>query len=414
MATQPIGARISTIQNLLKDLYLPPVVEQLQNDIYFLSQIEKVTDFQIVGNQVVVPLHTARTGGIGSRGELIVLPDPGNQSWAKALFDLSYHYGRGQVSGVAMAKTKNEAGSFLEVLKSEMDFIRNDLKKDMARQVWGPSDGNTGGNGRIAQCGTTSSSTTVVLNSAEPLRKGHIYQNMVIDIGTSADADAVAAGRTVQSVNVSGPSIVISGAAVTTSTSHFISRAGNAIDSSAGYEMTGLQDLVATTNNTVGGINSSTAGNEYWRPIRDTAGGALTIDNMQKIWNQVVLSGGGPPELILTTYGLQRAYFNLLQAQVRYLNPMELKSGYTALDFNNRPLVADPDAKFGSIFFLVLGQFKNFTNRDWGFLDDDGDVLKWVRDYDAWEFVLAMYNQIGINRRNNQAVMSGLTDSTGF
>src|SRR5438093_777375 len=144
------GAVISTVSALLKDVYLPPVIEQLNNDVYLLSRIQKVSDAEIVGNQIVVPLHTGRSGAIGSRAELGALPASGNQVFARAVYDLAYHYGRIQVSGVAMAKTKSNIGSFLDVLKAEMDGIRTDLKKDQARQVWGASDGNTAGNGRIA------------------------------------------------------------------------------------------------------------------------------------------------------------------------------------------------------------------------------------------------------------------------
>ena len=211
------GAVISTIQALLKDVYLPPVVEQLNNADVLLSRIERVTDPMQIGNQLVTPLHTTRTGGIGSRGELAALPTSGNQGFARAVWTLTHHYGRLQVSGVAMAQSKNNVGSFLEVLKAEMDGLKNDLRRDLARQVWGPSDGNTGGNARIAQCGTTTASTTVVLNSAEALRKGHIYPGMVVDIGTAASPTSLASAVTVQSVNVAGPSFVISGSAITTS-----------------------------------------------------------------------------------------------------------------------------------------------------------------------------------------------------
>lgn len=413
------GAIISTVQSLLKDVYLPPIVEQLNNDVFLLSRIEKLTDFELVGNQVVVPLHKGRTGAIGSRLELEALPPAGNQVFARATYDLAYHYGRIQVSGVAQAKTKSSAGSFADVLKLEMDGIRADLKRDQARQVWGASDGNTGGNGKIATCGTTTASTTVVLNTAEALRKGHLYVGMVVDVGTAASPRSLVDGVTtpanglISAVNVATPSITI-GLAITTTTANFVSRAGNAVSATAGKELTGLQTLVSTGNATVGGIDDSTAGNEYWKNIRDATGGALALDKMLQVWNQCTLSGESPPSVVLTTYGLQRAYFNLLQPLVRYVEPMQIKSGYNALDFQNKPLVADLDAKFGNIYFLREDHFKNFVNEEWHWLADDGNILKWVIGYDAWEAAIAKYNQIGTDRRNVHAVMSGLTDANGF
>lgn len=402
------GAIISTVQALLKDVYLPPIIEQLNNTVLLLSRIENVTDAELVGNQVVVPLHKGRTGAIGSRAELGALPTSGNQVFARAVYDLTYHYGRIQVSGVAMAKTKSNAGAFADVLKLEMDGIKNDLRKDIARQVWGASDGNTAGNGRIATCGVTTATNVVVLNTDEALRKGHLYVGQRVDIGTAGSPTSLINGEAITAVSVTNKTITVT-TSITTTTSNFVCRAGN-----AGNELNGLQSIVSTAVNTFGGIDASLAGNEYWDNLRDTAGGALSLDNLNKMWNRCVLADGDGPSILLTTYGIQRAYFNLLQAQVRYVQPLEIKSGYSSLEYMNKPLVADIDAKFGNIYFLEESHIKNYNNKDWDWLSEDGDVLKWVIGFDAWEAALAKYFQLGVDRRNVHGVMSGLTDATGF
>ena len=406
------GAVLSTIQALLKDVYLPPVVEQLNNADVLLSRIERVTDPMQIGNQLVTPLHTTRTGGIGARAELAALPTSGNQGFARAVWTLTHHYGRLQVSGVAMAQSKSNIGSFLEVLKAEMDGLKNDLRRDLARQVWGPSDGNTGGNGRIAQCGTTTASTTVVLNSAEALRKGHIYPGMVVDIGTAASPTSLASAVTVQSVSIAGPSIVISGSAITTSTADFICRSGN-----AGNELTSLQDLVATSNKVIGGIDDSVGANSYWLPITQTSVGSLTLDAMNQMANQLAIAGANT-SLLLTSFGVRRAYFNLLQSQVRYTEPLKLESGYTGLSFagpfGDLPLVADRDAKFGNLYFLDEQYIKNLQNEDWHWLQEDGHILKWVIGFDAWEAAIVRRFQLACTRRDVQGVMAGITDANGY
>jgi hypothetical protein len=401
-------AALSTVSNILKDMYLPPVVEQLNNEVLLLQILES-RSAELFGNQAVVPLHSGRTGGIGARGEDEDLPSAGAQIYNRAVFDLKYLYGRVRVTGPSMAKTRSEVGAFLEVLKGELDGIRADLKKDLARQFYGNGDG------KLAQCGTTTASTTVVLASAEPLRKGQIYVGAKIIIGTVADVDAVTAGsnaaREVTSVSVAGPSIVIDGAAVTTSSSHFVFRHGSVVDSAC-RETSGLQQIIATSATAFGGI-TPTGANSFWDNLRDTTGGALAVDNMMKAWNQVRIAGGDVTHMI-TSYGLQRAYFNLLQGQVRYVEPLRIKGGFESLEFMSKPLVADLDAPFGNIYFIDTKWLKVFSNRDWHFLDKDGDTLKWVPDRDAWQAVLARYLNLGASRRNTLMVMSGLTDTTGF
>ena len=398
------GATLTTLSSILKDYYLPPVTEQLNNEVLLLQRLEK-RDQELFGNQAIVPLHTGRSGGIGARPESGALPTPGAQQYARAVFDLKYLYGRVRVSGPSMAKTASEAGAFLQSLKSELDGIRNDLRKDVSRQVYGD------GTAIIASTAVTSASTTVTLQSDEPLRHGFLYVGMVIDIGTSANPTADSAGRTITAVSVAGPSITVD-AAVTTAAGDKIFRQGAAGASSAVYEITGgLQAAVSTAANTYGGINASTS--TYWDNYRNTTGGALALDTMMQAYNQQRVAGGNLTAII-TSFGLQRAFFNLLQSKVQYVTPTKLSGGFQSLDFQGMPLIADIDAPFGKMYFLDESTLKVFSNRDWHFLDEDGNVLKWNNGFDEWEAVLARYMNIGATRRNNQLVVSGLTDTTGI
>src|SRR6266576_1795242 len=164
-------ATLTTLANILKELYLPPVVDQLNNQVLILQRLEPRSQ-ELVGNEAVVPLHTSRSGGIGSRAENAALPGSGSQAFAKAVFDLKYHYGSISVTGVAMAKTANTAGAFLKALQAELDGIRRDLTLDVGRQAYGD------GSGKIATCGVTTTSTTIVLASAEAIRKDSLYIGM--------------------------------------------------------------------------------------------------------------------------------------------------------------------------------------------------------------------------------------------
>src|SRR5687767_14574321 len=123
-----VGTALSEVSAILKDMYLPPVIEQLNNEVLLLSRLES-RDQELFGNQAVVPLHTGRSGGIGARGEGIALPDADKQRYAKAVYDIKFLYGRVQVTGPSMAKTASERGAFLRILQGELDGIRADLKK---------------------------------------------------------------------------------------------------------------------------------------------------------------------------------------------------------------------------------------------------------------------------------------------
>jgi len=167
---------------------------------------------------------------------------------------------------------------------------------------------------------------------------------------------------------------------------------------------------------TVGGIDGTAAGNSWWDNLRMTNGGTprvLSLTLLNQAFNQVRVKGGDV-SLMVSSFGQQRALFELLQAQVRYTDPTNLKGGFTALDYQGRPFVGDVDHPFGRINVLTEKHLRVFSNRDWHFLDEDGDVLKWKPGFDAYEAVLARYINLGVARRNVQLVLGDLTDTTGF
>jgi len=409
------GATLSTLSNILKEYYLGPVAEQLNNEVLLLSRLESRSE-DLVGKYAYVPLHKTRSGGIGARAESGALPTAGKQGYDKAKYDLKYLYGTVQVTGPSVAKTKNEAGSFLQVLKSELDGLRNDLRRDLARQVYGD------GTAQIAQCGTTTSATTVVLNSAggkEAIRKGHLYVGMLVDIGTTADVNTIsgASPREITAVDYTNATITISGAAVTTTSSHYVTRAGATNDGlasangSRSYEIDGLQRIISTSATYFGEIDTA---NEAWwdnqrMAIADTTNGRLTLEDLQKGLNLVRLQGTMPTAMI-TSLGIQREFYMLLEDQVRYVEPnsMDYSAGFKTLSYNGMPVIADIDAPYGRIHIVDESTLKVFSDQDWHFLDMDGSTLRQVQGYDVFEAVMARYMNLGATRRNNQIVLTGV------
>jgi hypothetical protein len=406
-----VGASVaSTLSGVLKDVYLGSVVEQLNNEVLIPQLIGRESqDFS--GNQVVLSVHKQRSAGVFARGENVAFGNPGAQLYAKPVFDIKSLYGRLRITGLGKVKTATSAGSFIRVLEGEVNGLRNDLKMDLARQLYGD------GTARISS-GSAAASTTISIrpiaggatDTDEPLRKGEIYIGMIIDIGTLADPVVVASARDVTDVNVAAKTITISGANVTVTTgTHFIFRSGNAVASSVSYEIDGLQRVMPTAANTFGGIDASAAGNSWWDNLRINAAGALTLDLMTQAFNTSAVAGGQVDSMV-STFGIQRALFNLLQPQVRYMDSQNIKGGFKALDYMGKAFFADRQAPFGKVFFLDKRFINMYDTGDWDWLDEDGNILKWVVGFDAWEAVLAKYCNLGASRRNTQLLLYGLTD----
>ena len=466
-----MATNLSTLSNILKEYYLGPVTEQLNNEVLLLSRLESKSE-DLVGRRAYVPLHYGRSAGVGARAEAAALPTAGNQQYEKAVYDLKYLYGRIEVTGPSMAKTKNEAGAFLQALKSELDGIRNDLRKDLARQVYGKGDA------RITSASAVTGTGGVTWTGQnEVVRKGQVYPGMIVYVnavtgsttpaytgagiaagpnwgGTSPDTkafrissvDIVAGTFTFEAAPTSGGA---SGSATSFAAGDFITRAGvssyapvetptgsNPGTNALSDEVDGLQRIVADTATAFGGIDAALTGKSWWDNQRVALGSTtdqrqnntdpkgitgaistgtdgyqnLTFSAVQQGLNQARIAGGMPSSIV-TSFGVQREFYSLFTTQVQYIDPktLDYAQGFKTLSYNGMPVIADIEAPYGKMYILDESTLKVYSDQDWHFLDADGLTLRQVTGYDKFEAVMARYMNLGATRRNNQVVLTGIT-----
>jgi hypothetical protein len=458
-----LATNLSTLSNILKEYYLGPVAEQLNNEVLLLSRLESKTE-DLVGRRAYVPLHWGRSGGVGARAESAALPSAGNQQYEKAVYDLKYLYGRVEVTGPSMAKTKNEAGAFLQALKSELDGIRNDLRKDLARQVYG--DGTAKIATATAVTGTSGSTMTV---GSEVVRKGQVYPGMVVNVyssgGTAYTAASGQAGGpawptvdvlnttkafVISAVDITAGTVTLNVPSATFAIGDYLVRAGVAsyaantndalnIPATAGTyslsdEVDGLQRIVSDSATAFGGITPT--GSAFWWDNQRIALGSVTdqrqnsadpkgitgavssgTDGYQNLTFGAVQQGlnkariaGGMPSSIVTSFGVQREFYTLFTTQVQYIDPktLDYAQGFKTLSYNGMPVIADIEAPYGKMYILDESTLKVYSDQDWHFLDADGLTLRQVTGYDKFEAIMARYMNLGATRRNNQVVITGI------
>jgi hypothetical protein len=118
-------------------------------------------------------------------------------------------------------------------------------------------------------------------------------------------------------------------------------------------DFNGLGNIVATVNNTVGGIDSTT--NTWWNPYQDTSSATLSQADMGNVYNQIS-KGSDVPDLILTNTNLFEKYESLLTANVRYQDVAKANAGFQNLMFKQTPVVFDlaiaVDASDAPMYFL--------------------------------------------------------------
>lgn len=419
----------SAVDDILKDDYQGPVREQLNSSTVLLKQLQRRTkDFH--GRKAYIPLRKGRNVGVGSSTEGGALPASGNQQYDHAEFTVKLNYGTIELTGPAIEAASSNVGAFVRGLQSEMEGLMRDIKVMMNRQFWHDGSSN------LTNCGTTTASLTVVVDSTKFLQVG-----MPIDIRNRTTGAAITDGtaRSVATI-ASGTTFTMTGNVVTTSSSHAIFRVGTRDSAAWGthQDCWGLQALVSDLDpeafasphdngltDDVGTIDRNT--DSFWKANLVGNSGtlrALTLDLMQQAYDQSDIEGDTVPGLILTNHALKRRYGGLLVADKRYPagGEITLDGGYKALEFNGTPLVADKDASLTAtpsvlrrMYFLSMSSLELQVLKDWGWLQRDGSVLKMkpsTTTYsDSWQAFLGAYMELAVSRPNANTLLDDIDEN---
>lgn len=396
-----MGATLTTVNAITKEIYGPKVVDQLENETVLTKRIEKTsrgTSSDVGGKYVTFPLKVRRNHGLGYRNELEQLQSPGQQGWTSVRVGLKYGYGRVHMSGQTMELVDTNTQAFVSAMTAEMDGLKNDLLKDTNRILWG------NGLGVLATVDTATTATNGASVGTTKAALKWIGLDMQIDILSSDGLTVRVSNRKVTAINTSTGDFTYDGAAGTLSVGDIVVRTGN-----YGREPHGLSSLVSDSTATLFNLSSTTE--PTWTSKVDTTGGALSESKMIAMCDEL-RQNGGRPSVIFTDLGTRRAYFNLLSTQRRFTGTKSFEGGFTGLTFSydeDIPVVTDIDAPAGRMWFIREEDFKVYHANDWKWEDKDGGVWKWVKDYDAFEAMMKKYWEFAIERRNTQAVMTNIT-----
>lgn len=400
---------MTTVDNILKEVYEGQLRDQLQSDTVTLKRIEKSSEgvtHEVGGKYVTFPIRTQRNHGVGARGEMEALPIPRRQSYASARVSLKYLYGGVELSGQTFELADKNFQAFASALDEEIKGLRQTLSKDLNRQAYGTTAG------KLATATAAGTTTTFVVADAGAQ---YLEVGMFVDIFTSADAVRVADAE-ITAISSAGGNTTVTftpAAGVATASGDYITR-----DNSRNKEISGLSQIVAATGAV---YNIDPAVTPVWKSVVNSNGGtnrALSEGLMIKLVDDVRKEGGGTPTALFSNLGVRRAYFNLLVQQRRYSNTTEFEGGFKGLAFTTDngdiPMVADYDCLPNRIFAVNEKELKIYEAGDWSWMNRDGSnwqrVITSAGAFDAYSATLYKYMELGTHRRNAHGLLSDLTE----
>jgi len=392
-----MGATMTTVSALLKEVYEKDVQDQLNNDVVGFKRIEKTSEGvtnEVGGRYVTFPLRIGRNAGIGARNEMEALPTPGQQATTAARVSLKYLYGGIRFSGQTLKLADSNFQAFASALDEEMSGLKRDLAKDMNFQFYGPGTG-------VRASVTADGANTVTVNTVQYLEVG-----MMIDILDITGVTPKASNR--QITAIAGLVVTYNGADATAIATDIVVRTGN-----FGREMTGLGAIVKTTG-TLYNVDPTVV--PIWKSVVNANGGtprALTEALMIKTVDDV-RTNGGDTTVGFCSLGTRRAYFNLLKTDRRYVNTQKFEGGFTGLAFTTDkgdiPIVVDVDSPPSLINFINEKSIKLYRAEEWSWMDYDGSNFQRVVGFDAYDATMFQYCEMGTHRRNSHGLLSDLIE----
>lgn len=382
---------IATGIGKLKLFYEGPIKDQFNEDLPILRGADKRKKGWS-GATVQRPLKVRRNQGIGAVADGGVLPAIGRQTVVQAAISSKYNYLRFGITGPMIKASMSNAGSFVRDAAYELEEGYKDLKNDMNRQL------SYDGTGTLARANAAAvASTSLVIKGREDTEEALKFVDVGLVFDVVSSSAVIASGIEVLSISGSPSAATATltlSQAVTVSANDTIIRSG-----SLNNEVQGLLYALDGGTTTIYSIDRSLY-TQYQGNVIDNGAAQLTLDYMQRLYNEGLRRGASKYSAIYCDFNSLRMYQKLLTADKRYVNTNKGDGGFAAkdqfyLDFNGVAMVPDKDCP-PRLFFLPEEVITNYVLCDLEFADESGGTGGMIAQtsQDAYEVRIRFFNNL--------------------
>lgn len=335
-----------------KDVWLQGAYEQLEDTPGLLfNMLDQIEPDRAEGRNTFFKLDIGDSLGQGMvKAQGGDFPPGEDSEWAEAKLVLARLAHTAELTMDEWELLRSEAAAAVDVVAHKISKATSKMTRELARQT------HMDGSSKLARTGVTTASTTVVLqgtatNQIDRDRLNWLApRRVLVDIVNGTTGALIGLGRRrVMSIAADGLSMVISGAAVTTTANDFVTWAGSVADFSAGTyvsgEVVGLGQLMKTGRTWLG-LNSATVGNDYWDPVwrRGSTPGtpeAFTLGRFQKLLIEIAKRaqdgaqpGANSGHVLFSGHGVAAHAMAQFSSQIRYVDPTpgeSMEFGFTEI-----------------------------------------------------------------------------------
>ena len=442
------------LAHILKEFYLGPVRDQLNEEVMALQLFQKATvDWN--GRLAYIPIHVSRNTSVEFLAEGGQFADAdgsvGSQGYEHLTVQAHFLYGHFEITGPAVASAKSGGkGAFVGWMESEMTRLVSDVKNTAdqnmisggsvvgylsTRQNSGaPADWTFDGDyGKLSDA--MASGMTIVQVCRQD---GPGFQSD----GTTAQNTrylGVCDTTTINSVDETGGTINLqplrtdidnggAGAASTTvagfSYPVYLTNTGFAALDGSNNQPRGVFANLSETD--VFGVSKEGTdidanGLPVLQPLVmtcDPASGAARVDlsaeRMQQVIDEVSVLSGKDPDIILCHPTVRAQYIAMMTATASLVTDTRGKAtdgdvGFLNLSYSNIPIKYARHAPRGAMLFLNTKTWKIAELKAGGFADLDGTTILRETRRDRWRGFWCWYYNLVCTQPNANAILTGIS-----
>lgn len=391
---------------ILKEFYLPGIHSQLENAKILLKYLQRNTE-EISGKYAVIPLVIGRNWGVGYRTDRAQEPQAGYQNAIQAKVPMAALFGTIQVTLNAIEASRNTVGAYQSAIEFESRLASEDLPKMVNERLF------LDGTGRLARVNGSPAANVITLDNdgltnafdAKDYTR-YIHEGMPLDSIDSGSGAVTQSGMKVVSVDRSAGTVTVDSSGNCANNDYLVLGAFNGSGNEYNAVTPGLASLVSASG-IFQGVNRSLY--PRWQSnVLSASGGVLTLELMQQAMDATQFVGGGTVQLILTSPENRRKYLRLLVADKRFTNTLTLDGGFSALQYDEVPLVADPDCQTARMYFLDLTTMAIYEYGQMSLFNLDGLTFRKVPNYPAVDALYYWHHVLGARNCIRQTVITGI------
>lgn len=386
---------LSLVADALKNEYLGALREQLNRKADpLLAQLEGDTTMVNTGGNIVMALRYGRVGGIAAlASDTSDLPTANGRKTKQITFDTRNLFAQISISDKVIESTSNDIGAFANLLTTEIEDAQTDAKDDLSRQVYGD------GTGLLSLCAAVVGANTFGVDTT------YVAEGMLIDI-VHTNGTVFETGREITAVDEAGATITISGAAVTTLVTDYITRSG-----SKGNELTGL-GKICTDNNTLYGQDRNV---QKWMNAQHIpVDGEIDDLPIQQGIDLADTRTGAAINYISCSKGVARAWQRYQLSYKQNPQYLELKGGFKVMAYvSPSGEVAISGTKYApknKMRLLDLTHFMMPQIKDWSWMDGDGAMLSRHATKPIYQATLRKYGDLVTDLPRGVVELTGITE----